>query len=752
MGVVYRATDSAFGREVAVKVLLEKYAPTSGTARRFADEARITGQLQHPGIPPVHDRGTLPDGRPFLAMKLIKGDTLDDLLRARSDPAADRGRFVAVFEQVCQAVAYAHAHGVIHRDLKPQNVMVGSFGEVQVMDWGLAKVLAGRGADDPGGDPEATSARTEIRSARDDDQFTQAGALLGTPGFMPPEQAIGAVDQIDPRSDVFGLGAILCACLSGRPPYVGETAEATRQLAARGKLDDAFSRLDACGAEPELVALCKRCLGVERADRPRDAGELAYAVAALRQAADDRARRAEADRMKAEVRAAEHRKRRRMWIGLAATLLVGAVASSVLAVRARNAEHLAERRLGEEENARAEAEAVRDFFVEDMIGWVAPERKLGRPVTVDQVLDGAERAIGTRFKDQPLTEAAVRLTLGKVYRDLGLYEKAKGHLMKARALFTEHLGPGHRRTRETMNALGYTLWFMNQVDEATRVLEEALDRGRMEPGEEDIETLWSLHYLAYARRTEGRIEEAEEMSQRVLADWRRRFGEDHPGTILATNDHAVTLADLGDLEGATELFEGVYRASRRVRGEDHPDTLLFEANLAECLSTLGREDEGLRLAEQNLERALRVCGPNHTRTLQASCCVAVCLAYRRTPSAEGLVRALELSKPACQVIPPHPELSYVAWNVAGIAHYRRGELKEALATFEKVEAVSAGYYRCRNDFFLAMTYHQLHDQEKARLHFQRAVKWMREKQTRSPDLPRLRAEAADVLGNMDGPK
>src|SRR5262245_23764666 len=115
MGVIHRGIDTVLGREVAVKVLQEKYVPGSGTARRFADEARITGQLQHPNIPAVHDLGVLPDGRPFLAMKLIKGETLEDLLKGRADPAEGRGRFVAAFEQVCQAVAYAHAHDVIHR-------------------------------------------------------------------------------------------------------------------------------------------------------------------------------------------------------------------------------------------------------------------------------------------------------------------------------------------------------------------------------------------------------------------------------------------------------------------------------------------------------------------------------------------------------------------------------------------------------------------------------------------------------------
>jgi len=177
MGVVYRATDTALGREVAVKVLQDRFAPGSGVASRFADEARIEAQLQHPGIPPVHDLGTLPDGRPFLAMKLIKGQTLETLLRGRPDVATERGRWVAVFEQVCQAVGFAHAHSVIHRDLKPDNVMVGAFGEVQVMDWGLAKVLTGYPAE--AADPQETTAGTQVVSLRDSDgSFTQVGSVL----------------------------------------------------------------------------------------------------------------------------------------------------------------------------------------------------------------------------------------------------------------------------------------------------------------------------------------------------------------------------------------------------------------------------------------------------------------------------------------------------------------------------------------------------------------------------------------------
>ena len=146
MGVVYRARDVRLSREVAIKLLREDYPADSAACDRFVAEAQITGQLQHPGIPAVHELGKLPDGRPFLAMKLVRGRTLRDQLNERSDPAEGRGRFVAVFEQICQAVGYAPAHRVIHRDLKPGNVMVGAFGEVQVMDWGLAKVLPAQGA------------------------------------------------------------------------------------------------------------------------------------------------------------------------------------------------------------------------------------------------------------------------------------------------------------------------------------------------------------------------------------------------------------------------------------------------------------------------------------------------------------------------------------------------------------------------------------------------------------------------------
>ena len=265
---------------------------------------------------------------------------------------------MAVFEQVCQALAYAHSQGVIHRDLKPANVMVGSFGEVQVMDWGLAKVLGravGRGADG--------RRATQVGSLRDSDgMFTQAGSVLGTPAFMPPEQALGAVGKVDAPSDVFGLGAILAVILTGQPPFAAQSAETTRILAAQGDVSECFARLDGCGAEAGLVALCKACLGPKAADRPADAG--AAAVADLRVAADARARRAEVDRAAAEAKALEVRKRQRLTLALAGTLLVAAGIAGWFAIRASdNARRADEKSREAEANARRTTERA---YLSDM--------------------------------------------------------------------------------------------------------------------------------------------------------------------------------------------------------------------------------------------------------------------------------------------------------------------------------------------------------------------------------------------------
>jgi serine/threonine-protein kinase len=330
MGAVLRGRDVDLGRDLAVKVLLEKHVTRPEVARRFIEEAQIGGQLQHPGVVPVYDIGRFGD-RPFFTMKLVKGQTLARLLADRASYAQDRPRLLDIALRVAQTLAYAHAKGVIHRDLKPANVMVGAFGEVQVMDWGLAKVLAEGGIAD---EEKASRGRqppedvTQIRTARSSGStgsfgtVTEAGSLLGTPAYMPPEQANGDVANLDRRADVFGLGAILCEILTGKPPYVGRSTEQVRRKACNGDLADALARLGGCGADQELVVLTRACLAPEAIDRPKDAQAVADRLTAYLDGVQARLHKAKVAEVAARAKAIEEAKRRRLTLALAATVLL----------------------------------------------------------------------------------------------------------------------------------------------------------------------------------------------------------------------------------------------------------------------------------------------------------------------------------------------------------------------------------------------------------------------------------------------
>lgn len=317
IGVVLAGRDEELGRRVAVKVLQERYLNRPEVVQRFIEEAQIAGQLQHPGIVPVYDLGTH-DGRPFFAMKLIRGRTLWDMLSESDGAAAARQQLLTIFEAVCQTVGYAHARGVIHRDLKPANVMVGQFGEVQVVDWGMAKVLREGGAEPADPMPSAANS-TGIFTIRDkpgNGPTSLEGAVLGTPAYMAPEQARGDTEIVDERSDVFSLGSMLCELLTGHPAYRGQGAEALLQ-ASRCATEDAEERLAACEAHAELVQLTRDCLQADRERRPPDAAAVAKRLANHRAGIVDRAREAELSAAGARVRA-----RATLQLAAAAVLLI----------------------------------------------------------------------------------------------------------------------------------------------------------------------------------------------------------------------------------------------------------------------------------------------------------------------------------------------------------------------------------------------------------------------------------------------
>ena len=373
IGVVWRVFDKLFERYLAAKFLHRRYCSDASANLRLEREALITGSLQHPGVPPVHDFGKLLTGSSFFTMKLVNGETLAEIMKSRdrSDTASpDFLNLIGTFELISQTIAYAHSKKIIHRDLKPQNVMVGQFGEVQIMDWGMAKQLGiektqrqtddaigGSRSEQPqdrfsvcdqsnGSSPGSGSA-TNSHGATDSTTqptvlsssdpsipdplrtLTLHGEVFGTPAYMPPEQARGEIDAMGCQSDVFGLGAILFEILTGNRLYDDVPTEGLVQAAATGNIEFSISQLKKTNVDDELVNLCRDCLQSEPTVRPADGGVVADRVSEYLLSVQQRLKQAELDRSRAELAAEEERKRRRLSTMLVGTILTALVLGSI---------------------------------------------------------------------------------------------------------------------------------------------------------------------------------------------------------------------------------------------------------------------------------------------------------------------------------------------------------------------------------------------------------------------------------------
>jgi serine/threonine-protein kinase len=293
MGEVRRVWDSVLNRTLAMKILRRELLDREDLYARFVEEAQATGQLEHPGIVPIYDFGRLNDGRAFFTMKEIRGrtmlDVIEELHRASRDGWGQSSggwtlyRVIGVLNSVCTAIAYAHDRGVLHRDLKPTNVMVGAFAEVVVMDWGLAKISRGRAAADAG---QAATGKYPVFTARSRQQafMTRVGSVAGTPNYMPPEQARGDHAGTAPRSDVYALGAILYHILANRPPYEGPDTDSVVQLVLDGPppppIPPFAHRNPGKAVDDTLLAICDKAMSRRMEDRYADAGSLGATLAA----------------------------------------------------------------------------------------------------------------------------------------------------------------------------------------------------------------------------------------------------------------------------------------------------------------------------------------------------------------------------------------------------------------------------------------------------------------------------------------
>jgi serine/threonine-protein kinase len=286
MGEVRLTTDAWIGRDVAMKVVKAGHGSTAETRGRFLREARVQGQLEHPSIVPVYDIGKSPDGEAFFTMKRIGGHTFEQIIDGLRDKneaiinSYTRRKVLGAMSQVCLTIAYAHSRGVVHRDLKPSNVMLGDFGEVYVLDWGVAKIAG------------AAEAKGDVISGEDDSVQTHQGALVGTPGYMSPEQARGDIDTIGPASDVYALGAMLFELLALEPLHTGRTVAAilaSTQLKAQAPSE----RAPNAEIAPELDAICTKATAFEPGERFPSARAMHEAIESVLAGERDAERRKE---------------------------------------------------------------------------------------------------------------------------------------------------------------------------------------------------------------------------------------------------------------------------------------------------------------------------------------------------------------------------------------------------------------------------------------------------------------------------
>jgi tetratricopeptide (TPR) repeat protein len=638
IGQVWLARDADLGRDVALKELRPEREGHPGARARFLEEARVTGQLEHPGIVPVHELACPADAPPFYTMRMVRGWTLAEAIKdyhrkrqAGQVGPLDLHSLLRAFVAVCNAVAYAHSRGVLHRDLKPANVVLGDYGEVVVLDWGLARLLSRNGQVE-----EATSLLPVSLEGGSRDETLQ-GQVLGTPAYMAPEQAEGRLDLLGPTSDVYALGAVLYEVLSGQPPFSGPNDEVLRRV-AREEPEPPRQRVAAVPAA--LEAVCLKALAKKPAGRYASAGELGKEVE--RWLADEPVG---AFRDPVLVRAGRWaRKHRAPVAGAAAALLValGGLSLGLAVVGALNrrleaanldltgsnakleaARSEAEGRRREAERERNIAVAVNDFLQRDLLGQAnignQPLRGGGAgrdpDIKVAELLGRAAEAIEGRFRGQPQTEGAIRRTIGDAYRAMGRYEQARPQLERSVSVLEEELGAGHPDTLNSKNHLAVLYQRQGKYDRAEPLFLEVLRRREKALGADHPDTLTSKNNLAVLYHGRRDYDRAEALYLEVLRRAEKRLGADHPDALSTKNNLAALYQDRGKYEKAEALYLEALRRAEKTLGADHPDTLNSKNNLAVLYQRQGKYEKAEPLFLEALHQRERKLGADHPDTL-----------------------------------------------------------------------------------------------------------------------------------------
>jgi tetratricopeptide (TPR) repeat protein/predicted Ser/Thr protein kinase len=696
-GIVYRAVQRSTRRKVAIKVLLDGSLASGAAQRRFEREIDLVASLRHPNIVSVYDSGTTDDDRLYLVMEFVEGVPLDQLWTGKS--GAPIREALAVIAAAAEAVQYAHQRGVIHRDLKPSNIRVDSARQPHILDFGLAKA-AGRD--------------------RQDLTLSTTGQFMGSLPWASPEQASGAPDAIDVRTDVYALGVILHQVLTGRFPY-----DVTGGLKAT--LDNILtaepSRADKLRPEvgDEVATIIAKSLSKDPERRYQSAGEVARDI---RRYLAGEPIEAKGDSAWYTVRKTLRRYR----------LAAGAAAAFVLLLSVALVVSLI---LGREARSQAARLGAVNEFVLGMLGAVDPDKD-GPNTKIVDLLDRAAETVDVRYAGHDDLRESLHDTLRKMYDKLSLFPKAlaeaellvalrkKAHgdndadtlsaeaelasimsragRSKEAAPILERVlaaqrnlhGPVDKRPLATLTTLSQCYRFLDRAKEAADLCEEVLPAAEAKHGSEDRSVIMLTGNLASAYHDLGNLADAERLYRDVIPRWEKAAGPEYSETIIANNNLGTLLILQNRHAEAETLFRAQLDVLTRRLGPDAVDVLGVKSNLSKLLQDMNKMDEAESMMLEALEGRITVIGEDHPHTMVTMNNVGTLYAKLKRYDESERYHRRTLALRSAKLGPEHSNTVISMNNLAGTLR-DAGKLDEALGLYEKTVSITdrtlpAGHY------------------------------------------------------------
>ena len=602
MGQVWLAEQtSPVQRQVALKLVKADMYDDS-VLQRFQSERQSLAMMDHPAIAKVFDAGTTPEGQPYFVMEYVAGLPITDYCNQHKLGIRER---LALFIETCDGVQHAHQKAIIHRDLKPANILVVEVDGnpmPRIIDFGLAKVLT----------PQLEGQT----------MFTQAGAFLGTPGYMSPEQADAQRQDVDTRTDVYSLGVVLYALLTGSLPF---------DTSRKRPLDEVLRQLreeDPPRPSTKVSTAAKEAsadTAAERGTQPRQLasqlrGDLDWIT--MKAVERDRARRygspsefaADIQRylrnkpVKARPASTAYRMRkyvRRHRIGVTAAAVIG-----VVLIASAVAQAIQLRRITRE---RDRANRITEFMT-SMFKVSDPRAARGNSVTAREILDKASKDIETGLAKDPQLQAEMMHTMGAVYTNLGLYARAQQLLEQSVKIGRASLGAENPQTLRAANALGWTLMQQGHLAEAGKLERETLEAQQRALGANNADTLSTMDQLAVTLQLEGKFAEAEPLARMSFEGQRRLLGPENDQTLVAMDNLVGALGRQGKLAEAEQLERETLQIQLRVNGPNSLQALSSMMNLAVTVNYLGHHAEAETMLRQALDIETRNFGPDQPET------------------------------------------------------------------------------------------------------------------------------------------